>query len=233
MGCSSDSERLRRHALILILGCLWSAKMADARSIDRPKASYPSEDRSVFQGYGWLKGINELEDENGMRDLGWANNPSSSPRVPQLPIDSSSMSLKPGLYYIQNRRRYIGSSGEEPPNAQRVIVLPDGVRAPRWLVEKLDDDRYIIKVEEPDGSHASAATVDDKIFVRVEKSEAWYIIPDERGGKDSYVIASADERYKGWVAPEEPEDQTDGDYEKGRIEGIVTERRRYWALHDA
>ncbi|ESK88375.1 hypothetical protein Moror_14761 [Moniliophthora roreri MCA 2997] len=117
------------------------------------------------------------------------------------------MSLKPGLYYIQNRRRYIGSSGEEPPNAQRVIVLPDGVRAPRWLVEKLDDDRYIIKVEEPDGSHASAATVDDKIFVRVEKSEAWHIIPDERGGKDSYVIASADERYKGWVAPEEPEDQ--------------------------
>ncbi|ESK86407.1 serine protease inhibitor [Moniliophthora roreri MCA 2997] len=118
------------------------------------------------------------------------------------------MSLEPGHYYIQNRKKYIGHSDEKPPAPQRVIVLPDGVRAPKWLVEKAGNDRYIIKVEEPDGSYASAAKVDDKVFVRVERPgpDLWYIIPDERGGKGSYVITTT-ERYDGWVAPEEPEDQ--------------------------
>ncbi|ESK87050.1 serine protease inhibitor [Moniliophthora roreri MCA 2997] len=119
------------------------------------------------------------------------------------------MSLENGVYYIQNRKQYIGNSGEEPPNAQRVIVLPDGVQAPKWFVQKLGDDVYIIRVEEPDGSNGLAVRIDDKVFVRPEKPEpdAWRIIPDERGGKDSYIIVTAEDLTKGWVAPEEPEDQ--------------------------
>ncbi|ESK81380.1 hypothetical protein Moror_3720 [Moniliophthora roreri MCA 2997] len=114
------------------------------------------------------------------------------------------MPLETGYYFIQNRKKYLGHSDEEPLLPQRVIVLPGGVEAPKWFVEKVDDNLYIIKIDD----HPTAK-IDDKVFaITVDrgKFDKWHIIDDERGGKNSYVITT-EERYNGWVAPEEPEDQ--------------------------
>ncbi|ESK88390.1 hypothetical protein Moror_14759 [Moniliophthora roreri MCA 2997] len=104
------------------------------------------------------------------------------------------MPLKSGLYYIQNHGEYIGHSDEKSPIPQHIIVLPGGVQAPKWLIENidLDNNHYIIRIEEPDGSFTEATQVDNKIFVRALKPDpdTWYIIPDEQGGKDSYVITT-------------------------------------------
>uniref|UniRef100_A0A0W0FIH7 Serine protease inhibitor n=1 Tax=Moniliophthora roreri TaxID=221103 RepID=A0A0W0FIH7_MONRR len=114
------------------------------------------------------------------------------------------MPLKTGYYYIQNREQYLGHSDEEPVIPQRVIVLPGGVQAPKWYVEEVGDGQYTITIDK-----ARTRAVQDKVFAVTDLGpppEVWYIIPDERGGENSYVITTK-ERYKGWVAPEAPEDQ--------------------------
>ncbi|EEB95186.1 hypothetical protein MPER_05886 [Moniliophthora perniciosa FA553] len=63
------------------------------------------------------------------------------------------MSIEPGYYYIQNREQYVGHS-DESTGPQRVIVLPEGVKAPKWKVDRVEGDRYTIQVEESDGSYA-------------------------------------------------------------------------------
>ncbi|ESK81379.1 serine protease inhibitor [Moniliophthora roreri MCA 2997] len=114
------------------------------------------------------------------------------------------MPLENGSYFIQNREKYLAATDEEPLLPRRVIVLPDGVKPPKWNVKKVGDDQYTITIDE-----ARTRTIEDKVFaVTVEgpEPEVWYIVPDERGGKDSYVITTQ-ERFKGWVAPDEPYEQ--------------------------
>ncbi|ESK87036.1 serine protease inhibitor [Moniliophthora roreri MCA 2997] len=112
------------------------------------------------------------------------------------------MPLKTGYYYIQNRKQYLAAPEEVEIIPRRVIVLPGGAQeTPKWYVEGKGDNKYTITIDK-----ARTRAIEDKVFaVTVEgpEPEVWYIIPDERGGKNSYVITTS-ERYRGWVAPDEP-----------------------------
>ncbi|EEB99950.1 hypothetical protein MPER_00237, partial [Moniliophthora perniciosa FA553] len=57
------------------------------------------------------------------------------------------MPLETGYYLIQNRDKYLGASEEESLVPRRVIILPDGVEAPKWKVEKVGDNRYTITID--------------------------------------------------------------------------------------
>ncbi|ESK87035.1 serine protease inhibitor [Moniliophthora roreri MCA 2997] len=116
------------------------------------------------------------------------------------------MPLETGPYLIQNRGRFLDHSTEGPLIPERVIVLPETIGGPKWFVEKVGVNRYTIKSDNGGRTRAN----EDKIFAITvfpgPEPEVWYITPDEQGGKDSYVIRT-EEGYKGWVAPEEPENQ--------------------------
>ncbi|KAI3619841.1 serine protease inhibitor [Moniliophthora roreri] len=104
------------------------------------------------------------------------------------------MPLKTGTYFIQNRRNFLGHSEDKPPAPQRVITLPGGVLAPKWFVEQVGEDLYTIKTDE-----GRTRTIEDKIFAITvypgPEPEVWYITPNERGGKDSYVYMSCPSAY--------------------------------------
>ncbi|KAI3602093.1 serine protease inhibitor [Moniliophthora roreri] len=113
------------------------------------------------------------------------------------------MSLEPGYYYIKHSKDYIGPEGGL--SSPDVRVFPEFVKhSPKWCLEKAGDDSYIFWTENPGGSYTSAAAIYAGVFVRVliPKPQTWRIIPNERGGKDSYVIAGAYDPPRCWVAPE-------------------------------
>ncbi|ESK87051.1 serine protease inhibitor [Moniliophthora roreri MCA 2997] len=109
------------------------------------------------------------------------------------------MPLETGYYLIQNQGKFLGASTEEPLVPRRIIVLPGGVEAPKFFVEKFGENRYAITID-----NARTRPIEDKVFaitVVGPPPELWHIKAD--GGEDSYIVETT-ERARGWISPNEP-----------------------------
>lgn len=114
------------------------------------------------------------------------------------------MSLESGIYIIQSKSQggYVGRNSTEDRSLlpKKVVILPQGVEAPKWEIEKLDNGKYAFKTG---GSHTAGF---DKQLWAVLLPEPiatkWRIEPQPRDGENTYIIVNDD--HDGWTTPSEP-----------------------------
>ncbi|KAK7692431.1 hypothetical protein QCA50_004056 [Cerrena zonata] len=119
------------------------------------------------------------------------------------------MSLKSGIYQIQSSDKsqsFIGRNRAEDRslNPKRVVALAPGILplAP-WVVEQLDNGRYILKA-----GGRPTADIDHKLWaVLLDEPPAteWIITPVSRVANNAYTIENSNGS-GGWVVTEDEED---------------------------
>ncbi|KAH7908866.1 hypothetical protein BJ138DRAFT_305952 [Hygrophoropsis aurantiaca] len=123
-------------------------------------------------------------------------------------MQHTSNELEPGLYMITSLclpgGSFIGRDVHEDLSLRpkRVIVLPQGVQAPRWIVESLGKGRYRLKV-----GGAPTCEMDKELYAMLVGTEGEEWIIKHRDYHDACTIEKADEK-AGWVVPgEKPQTQ--------------------------
>ncbi|KAF8642476.1 hypothetical protein AX16_009477 [Volvariella volvacea WC 439] len=116
------------------------------------------------------------------------------------------MALTSGRYLIKNRDNYVGRALREDMSLlpKAVLLLPEGVEAPVWEVEVLEDGLVILKTR----NSTAARQADRVVAILMEEipAQQWKLTNDERSGPYAYIVELPHEGI-GWVAPKEPEEQ--------------------------
>ncbi|KAK7047234.1 hypothetical protein VNI00_006900 [Paramarasmius palmivorus] len=112
------------------------------------------------------------------------------------------MSLESGLYIIKNQGKYIGRNLAEDMSLlpKRIVTLPESVQAPRWEVEKKDDNKYILKCQKD-----ATVQFDNLVWAALLPEplpEKWCIEHVPHHGQNAYVILR-ENREQGWVVTSE------------------------------
>ncbi|KAJ2912555.1 hypothetical protein MD484_g7852, partial [Candolleomyces efflorescens] len=109
------------------------------------------------------------------------------------------MSLETGKYIITNKMTNggVGPHGDGP--VTKVVLLPDGVKAPSWKLTKIEGSCYEITQDgrvaiEQEGGLVLSGEDDEKPVWRLES------VPQQ--GENAYTIVEA-RGYLGWAAPSE------------------------------
>ncbi|KAF8882225.1 hypothetical protein BD779DRAFT_1787957 [Infundibulicybe gibba] len=111
--------------------------------------------------------------------------------------------LESGIYIVSSKKDgvYVGRGLNEDMSLlpKAVLSLPPGVRAPFWIVEKLKDDHYRLKIE-----GAPTGVKDKHVFAFLmendDKPEDWVI--KHRDFHDAYTIERSSGN-DGWILPSE------------------------------
>ncbi|KAF8882226.1 hypothetical protein BD779DRAFT_1648139 [Infundibulicybe gibba] len=111
--------------------------------------------------------------------------------------------LETGMYIINSKQdgAYVGRNFIEDHSLlpKAVISLPHGVQAPHWVVEKLPNGRYRLKV-----GGAPTGVERDLVFAFLldhHPVEEWVITHRENHGPNVYTVEKAD-HHSGWVLPD-------------------------------
>ncbi|CAL1715321.1 unnamed protein product [Somion occarium] len=128
-----------------------------------------------------------------------------------LKLQYTRMSLESGLYIISSQveNRYVGQNlAEGPPLVPKdIFALPEGVRAPRWIVERNDKGYRLVADRAPTG------VLEDRVVAlvidRATGIEDWILTAQPQHGENVYIIERQD-RSSGWVVKEDG-DSTFGD----------------------
>ncbi|KAF8657106.1 hypothetical protein AX16_002293 [Volvariella volvacea WC 439] len=115
------------------------------------------------------------------------------------------MTLSNGLYLIKNGAYFVGRSPAEDLSLRpkRILLLPEGVTAPRWEVESTGE-HYILKAQ-----GAPTTSIGGEVYallVNEDGAEKWKLEKDVKRGDNFYVISS-NNGSTGWIAPSDPEKQ--------------------------
>ncbi|KAG8996129.1 hypothetical protein FRB94_008554 [Tulasnella sp. JGI-2019a] len=115
------------------------------------------------------------------------------------------MSIESGLYIVVNKANghNIGRYPVEDRSLlpKRVMVLPQGVQAPMWIIEKKPDSNYTMKA-----GGAPASTQNSLLFVSLidgipPPAASWCITATPQHGENTYII-ELDDKSAGWVVPD-------------------------------
>ncbi|KAK1231594.1 hypothetical protein PQX77_005287 [Marasmius sp. AFHP31] len=115
---------------------------------------------------------------------------------------------------LQNGRYTIlsGSEGNRPIGLEKdltngrstLVVLPEGSKAPVWVIENAGGQSIFI-IKTPDGD--AVGEEDGHVWAGSE-STPWLLQEAFHHGNNIYIISSHNERVKGWVASIEEEEST-------------------------
>ncbi|KAG9010626.1 hypothetical protein FRB93_003894 [Tulasnella sp. JGI-2019a] len=125
------------------------------------------------------------------------------------------MSIETGMYLISSKvnNHSIGRYPVEDRTMlpKRVMVLPQGIQAPHWIIEKKEGtDTYTMKA-----GHAATAVEDGLLWVTLMDSmpplaASWSITATPQHGENTYIIQLADNG-AGWIVPDtNPDTNPDG-----------------------
>ncbi|KDQ15370.1 hypothetical protein BOTBODRAFT_65452 [Botryobasidium botryosum FD-172 SS1] len=113
------------------------------------------------------------------------------------------MTLETGEYTIQylKTRQYIGRKFAEDKslNPKQVVSVPQDAQAPKWRVEKLDNDRYRLSIGYPTGVQGRGMAA----FLMGEEPEEWVIRHFGSGEDNVYSIQGGGGHCK--IFEDEPE----------------------------
>ncbi|KDR79612.1 hypothetical protein GALMADRAFT_63312 [Galerina marginata CBS 339.88] len=106
-----------------------------------------------------------------------------------------------GLYIITSKMEEfpVGRNAAEDLslNPKKVIILPKGIEAPRWILQKVSDDTFIMKAG---GNYT--ANIDDKLFAVLmdePRPTLWKVDPQFHLGENTYTVISGENPRLGWV----------------------------------
>ncbi|KDR77726.1 hypothetical protein GALMADRAFT_65624, partial [Galerina marginata CBS 339.88] len=83
---------------------------------------------------------------------------------------------------------------------KKVVILPKGIEAPKWILQKVSDDTFIMKA----GSNYTA-DIGNMLFAvltDVPRPTLWKIEPQFHLGKNTYTVISSDNPILGWAVPD-------------------------------
>ncbi|KAJ8082138.1 hypothetical protein AAF712_001860 [Marasmius tenuissimus] len=111
------------------------------------------------------------------------------------------MPIENGEYEITSSGYTIARSVTEDRslNPKRILSLPKGLEAQEWTVERVDDDKYLLKAGgAPTGEHEGHVYA---FLIDQDKAEQWILEPVQSSHPNCFIILTKD-RKKGWIVQE-------------------------------
>ncbi|KAH7914247.1 hypothetical protein BJ138DRAFT_434388 [Hygrophoropsis aurantiaca] len=118
-------------------------------------------------------------------------------------MQHTSNELESGLYMVTSPclpgGSFVGRDVREDFSLRpkKVIVLPQGVQAPRWIVESLGKGRYRLKV-----GGAPTCEMNKELYAMLVEAQGEEWIVTHRDYHDACTVEKADGK-SGWVIPKE------------------------------
>ncbi|KDR67304.1 hypothetical protein GALMADRAFT_283623 [Galerina marginata CBS 339.88] len=117
------------------------------------------------------------------------------------------MALQNGSYTITSKAGAfpVGRNKAEDRslNPKKVVLLPQGIESPEWIVEALADGTYILKI-----GGRPTANIDELLFaVLLDEPEPtkWKVNPQFHQGENTYTITPVGSDNDGWQVPADAE----------------------------